>query len=64
MEYLKRCPFCGGFAYVDSYPVYDDLGNVVYNLYGVVCTGCSANLSYVHESEESAISMWNKRAEK
>lgn len=46
---LKRCPFCGGEAEVDGFP-----------LRYVRCKECGAETG-AFDSEEEAIKAWNKR---
>ena len=56
---LKRCPFCGGEAYVSNEDCY---GNVD-EYYLVHCTECGLQLGFTNQfcTEEEAIKYWNTR---
>ena len=57
---LKKCPFCGGEAYVSNEDCY---GNVDDN-YLVHCDECGLQLGFTNQyvTEEEAIKAWNKRS--
>lgn len=58
-EKLKRCPFCGGNAELESsYADYVGSG-----LHKIVCKVCGCQTNYEHPMQK-AIDLWNRRAEK
>ena len=58
-EKLKRCPFCGGNAELESsYADYVGSG-----LHKIVCKVCGCQTNYEHPMQK-AIDVWNRRAEK
>lgn len=56
MSELKACPFCGDKAYLREAP--DSGGKPYWEPY---CGGCFCNLDGAWETQERAISAWNKR---
>lgn len=58
MEELRPCPFCGGYAHVDTaYSYYAD--TVIY------CEGCGGifSLDDLETTKEDLIKAWNRREE-
>ena len=53
MSDLKRCPFCGGEAKIQS--------NLLHN-YRIYCVECGCQTISWSESKEKAIEAWNRRA--
>ena len=58
MTELRRCPFCGGKALVDSAVDYDD--DIYSEIFVVECVDCGAS-SNGYDTEKEAIEHWNKR---
>ena len=60
---LKPCPFCGGEALLNHYPVhrYEDFS---YNNYYIVCGGCGIEtpLSWSDKDYLGVEEQWNRRA--
>ena len=56
MDELKRCPFCGGSAFIPKRKVGGDL------LPWVFCENCGVETEYC-ETVEEAIKAWNMRAD-
>ena len=61
MNQLKPCPFCGHEAYIISWLDEASLSHDMVMHYQVTCIECDAE-TMSSESEEIAISAWNKRA--
>ena len=60
MTELKKCPFCGGEANIESYDPYDGYqGN--FTVWRVQCYQCRALIQ--RKTREKAIADWNRRAE-
>ena len=58
-EKLKRCPFCGGNAELESsYADYVGSG-----LHKIVCQACGCQTNYEHPMQK-AVDAWNRRVEK
>lgn len=60
MEQLKPCPFCGGEAYIYSFPV--SVSTTGYAYY-VKCKTCYAEYNFPQETKMEAVADWNRRAE-
>lgn len=56
---LKKCPFCGGEAWLEHIPFPD--GDVWYT---PQCSECSCGWNRNYETKEDAIEDWNKRLDK
>ena len=54
---LKPCPFCGGPAWTEEYPVKDGLST-----FSAYCERCGAETSLGYKSREEAAEAWNTRA--
>ena len=60
MTELKKCPFCGGEANIESYDPYDGYqGDCM--VWRVKCLECKAIIQ--RRTKEEAIEAWNRRAE-
>lgn len=53
MSELKRCPFCGGIAYMI------DLTD--FRQYYVRCNKCKVEQGHLYNSKNAAIKAWNRR---
>ncbi len=62
-EELKSCPFCGGKAHRDAYPLGPNWNTGA----RVYCDSCHAeieiigNINTVKEDQEKAVKLWNRR---
>lgn len=65
MAVLKRCPFCGGEAETHNCGTFENekLAVILDGRVGVHCSECHT-ATIPCASEEEAIEMWNRRAEK
>lgn len=63
MDGLKRCPFCGGEAFINfnSEATVDTQGR--HWAYNIVCNKCCATSGLTY-SIEMAIEAWNRRVDK
>ena len=59
MEELKKCPFCGGDAVMETFTTAMEKKP----RFRVRCTNCSCDLGWDHWSLEEAQDAWNKRTE-
>ncbi len=63
-EELKPCPFCGGKAQKNSYPLDYPNWNTGARVY---CLSCGAeievlgNINTVKEDQEKVVKLWNRR---
>ena len=63
MAELKKCPFCGGKAFVDYHKFWDEkTKDFTVKTYGAFCDKCGSNSWQHYRTEEEAIEAWNNRA--
>ena len=63
-ETIKPCPFCGGVAGVDKTNYYfEDSGELAMSAWVVSCRVCGMRTEQ-YRSEEGAVAVWNRRAER
>ncbi|HHR6217449.1 TPA: Lar family restriction alleviation protein [Providencia alcalifaciens] len=55
MNELKKCPFCGGEAYIQDWSMMER------SRYKVACNQCDVETP-IYETEHEAIEAWNRRA--
>ena len=60
MTELKKCPFCGGEANIESYDPYDGYQGDC-TVWRVKCSECKVIIQ--KRTEKEAIEAWNRRAE-
>lgn len=62
MEELKKCPFCGGEAFIHE--LKEDFLGVGFEIkgYAVVCTNCHSSTEY-DKNKNICIESWNRRVE-
>ena len=56
---LKRCPFCGGEAFV--YKRYDSVWRLDPTDFTVLCKECRGGVRHYFQTESEAIAAWNRR---
>lgn len=61
---IKPCPFCGGSATICDHKFWSSAKkDFSYHSYGVKCRACGVENYQFWETEEEAITAWNRRAD-
>lgn len=62
MSELKKCPFCGGEAFLDTHRFWDEKSkDFTVQTYGVRCYDCQTGNWQHYRKQEDAIKQWNTR---
>ena len=61
MDELKRCPFCGGEAFV--YERFESVWHLNPTDFTVLCRNCKAGVRHYFPTKSEAVEAWNRRAD-